>query len=107
MSAWLASLVLPGVVLAIVAMALATYLCRISGHFMMHLIPLTPPLRRALAALPGSIVAATVIPIIERLGLAAGLAVGAALLAMLIRRNEVLALGAGLSAAIAARALGL
>lgn len=107
MSAWLASLVAPGVVLAILAMALATYLCRISGHFMMHLIPLTPPLRRALAALPGSIVAATVIPIIERLGPAAGLAVGAALLAMLVRRNEVLALVAGLAVAIAARASGL
>ena len=97
----------PAAVAVILGMALATYLCRISGHFMMHLIPLTPPLRRALAALPGSIVAATVIPIIERLGLAAGLAVGAALLAMLVRRNEVLALVAGLAVAIAARASGL
>ncbi len=107
MSAWLASLVAPGVVLAILAMALATYLCRISGHFMMHLIPLTPPLRRALAALPGSIVAATVIPTIERIGISAGLAVGAALLAMLVRRNEILALVAGLTVAVVARSLGL
>jgi hypothetical protein len=52
-------------------------------------------------------VAETVIPIIERIGLSAGLAVGAALLAMLVRRNEVLALVAGLTVAIAARAWGL
>jgi uncharacterized membrane protein len=97
----------PGVAVAIAAMAVATYLCRISGYFMMSLIPLTPALKRALAALPGSIVAATVLPTIERLGLAAGIALGAALVVMLVRRNEILALVVGLSAAVAARALGL
>ena len=73
----------------------------------MNLIPFTPRLRRALAALPGSIVAATVLPIVERIGLAAGIALVAALGAMLIRRNEILALVVGLAAAIAARAWGL
>jgi uncharacterized membrane protein len=100
-------LLVPGVAAAIVAMGLATYLCRVSGYFAMNLIPFTPRLRRALAALPGSIIAATVLPIVERLGLAAGIALAAALGAMLIRRNEVLALMVGLAAAIAARAWGL
>jgi uncharacterized membrane protein len=104
---WLHALTTPGVATAILAMTLATYLCRVSGYFMMNVIPLTPPLRRALAALPGSIVAAAVLPTVERGGLAAGLALMAALAMMMIRRNEILALVAGLAVAGAARAWGL
>ncbi len=107
MTDWLAGITVPGVLIAIIAMAIATYLCRVSGYFMMNVIPLTPALRRALAALPGAIVAATVLPIVERSGLAAGLALAAALGAMLIRRNEILALAAGLGTAAIARAWGL
>ncbi len=107
MSELVASLTTPGVVVAILAMALATYLCRVSGYFAMNLIPFTPRLRRALAALPGSIIAATVLPLVERLGLAAGIALAAALGAMLIRRNEIFALVVGLTVAVAARAWGL
>lgn len=92
--------------LAILAMAVATYLCRISGVVMMGFIPLTPRVRRGLAALPGSIVVATVLPLIERLGLAAGLALLAAVASMVIRRSELLALLVGMSAVALARAFG-
>lgn len=95
-----------GPYLAILAMALATYLCRISGVVLMGFIPLTPHVRRGLAALPGSIVAATVLPLIERLGPAAGLALLAAVASMVIRRSEILALAVGMSVISAARALG-
>lgn len=107
MTDWLSLLLTPGVVMAILAMSLATYLCRVSGYFAMNLIPATPRVRRALAALPGSIILATVVPLIERIGPAAGLAIGAALLAMLVRRSEILALGVGLAVAATARAWGL
>ncbi len=100
-------LLTPGVVSAIALMAFVTYLCRISGVVMMNVIPLTPAVKRALGALPGSIIVASVLPIIERAGLAATLALAAALAAMMIRRNEVLALAAGLAVAAAARASGL
>lgn len=92
--------------LAILAMAVATYLCRISGVVMMGFIPLTPRVRRGLAALPGSIVVATVLPLIERLGLAAGLALLAAVASMVIRRSELLALLVGMSVVALARAFG-
>ena len=95
-----------GPYLAILAMAVATYLCRISGVVLMGFIPLTPHVRRGLAALPGSIVAATVLPLIERLGPAAGLALLAAVASMVIRRSEILALAVGMSVISAARALG-
>lgn len=95
-----------GAVLAILAMALATYLCRISGVVLMGFIPLTPHVRRGLAALPGSIIAATVLPLIERLGLAAGVALLAAVGSMVLRRSELLALIVGMGVIAGLRALG-
>ena len=54
-----------GAYAAILAMALATYLCRISGVALMSVIPLTTPVRPGMAALTGPIVAATVPPLID------------------------------------------
>ena len=95
-----------GPILAIFGMALATYLCRISGVVLMGFIPLTPHVRRGLAALPGSIIAATVLPLIERLGLAAAVALLAAIGSMVLRRSELLALLVGMGAIAGLRALG-
>ena len=95
-----------GAILAIAAMALATYLCRISGVVLMGFIPLTPHVRRGLAALPGCIIAATVLPLIERLGLAAAIALLAAVGSMVLRRSELLALVVGMSVIAGLRALG-
>jgi uncharacterized membrane protein len=103
----LATLFAPGVTMAITAMAVVTYLCRIGGYYLMHLVPLTGPLKRAFMALPGCIIAAAVLPIVDRLGSAAALAIGAALLSMLMRRSEVLALAVGLAVGAGARAFGL
>ena len=95
-----------GALIAITAMAAATYLCRISGVVLMGFIPLTPRVRRGLAALPGSIVVATVLPLIERLGLAAGLALLAAIASMVLRRSELLALVTGMTVVSLMRAAG-
>lgn len=95
-----------GAIIAILAMGLASYLCRISGVVLMGYVPLTPAVRRGLAALPGSIVVATVLPLIERLGLAAGVALAVAMATMAIRRSELLALVIGMATIAAARALG-
>lgn len=95
-----------GPYLAIVAMAAATYLCRISGVVLMGYVPLTPPVRRGLKALPGSIIAATVLPVVERLGIAAGAALAAGLLTMIVLRNELLALLVGMGVVAALRAIG-
>lgn len=95
-----------GPVLAILAMAVATYLCRISGVVLMGFIPLTPHVRRGLAALPGSIIAATVLPLIERLGPAAAVALLAAIGSMVLRRSELLALLVGMGTIAGLRALG-
>ena len=95
-----------GPALAIGAMAIATYLCRISGVVLMSRVRLTPAVQRALAALPGSIVVATVLPIAARSGPDAVAGILAGIIAMALTRNEVVALAAGLGLAAAIRLLG-
>ena len=61
-----------GVLIAIAAMAVATYPMRVGGFWLMGHVPLTPRLRRMLEALPGTVVVATVLPILVREGVAGG-----------------------------------
>jgi uncharacterized membrane protein len=96
-----------GPYLAILAMALATYLCRVSGVVLMGFLPLTPAVRRGLAALPGSIIVATVLPVVERLGISAGIALVAAIACMALFRNQLLTLVVGMGVVALARAAGL
>ena len=97
----------PLVLPALLAMAAIVLLMRAGGFWLMGRVPLTPRVRRTLEALPGSIVAAIVLPIVARIGLVAALAVVAAALVMTWRRNELVAVAAGIAVAIAARAAGL
>jgi len=87
-------------------MALATYPMRAGGFWLMGRVPLTPRVRRILEALPGAVVMATVVPILAREGVAALAAILAALAVTFVRRNEFLALAAGVVAGAAARAAG-
>lgn len=96
-----------GPYVAIAAMAAATYLCRAGGVVLMSRVRLTKPIERALRALPGSIVVATVLPIAIRGGVPAILGLVAALTTMSLSRHELPALLAGLAAVTAARAAGL
>ncbi|MDC7784857.1 AzlD domain-containing protein [Rhodoplanes sp. TEM] len=96
-----------GVWVAIAAMALVTYAMRAGGYWIMGRVPLTARIQRMLAALPGSILAATVLPIVANGGAATALAVGAGALVMLVGRNDFLAVATGMAVAAAARAAGL
>ena len=94
----------PGTLVAILAMGAVTYAMRAGGFWLMAHVPLTARVRRILDALPGTVVVATVLPIVVREGVPAALAIAAAGAAMLIRRNDFLAVLAGMAAAAAARA---
>jgi uncharacterized membrane protein len=96
-----------GPYLAILAMTAATYACRTSGALLMSRVRLTPRVERALGALPGSIIVATVLPIAVRSGPAAFVGLFAALAAMRVLRHDLAALLSGLAAVILARAVGL
>lgn len=96
-----------GAVAAILAMAAATHLIRFAGFWLMGRVALTPRLRRMLDALPGAVVAATVVPIVVKSGPAAALGMTAVAALMLVRRNEFLAVFAGIGVVALARAAGL
>lgn len=97
----------PVTLFAILVMAAVTYPMRVGGFWLMGHVPLTPRLQRMLEALPGTVVVATIVPILASDGPPAALAIAAAGAVMLVRRNDLLAVVVGMAAAALARAYGL
>jgi uncharacterized membrane protein len=93
--------------LAILAMGATVFLMRAGGFWLMGHVTVTPRVRRMLEALPGSIVAAIVLPVIAKIGLVAAIGVAVAATTMVLRRNEFLAVITGVLVGVAARAAGL
>ncbi len=96
-----------GPMAGILAMALATYVTRVAGFWLMGHVPLTLRVRRMLEMLPGAIVVATVAPLVAKAGLPGLIGISVTLASMLLRRNEFLAVALGLTAVSLARAFGL
>jgi uncharacterized membrane protein len=92
---------------AIAAMAAMTYLVRVGGFWMMGHVSITPRVHRMLDALPGSVVAAIILPVVAKNGLPALLAVIAVIAVMMVRRNDFIAIGIGLAVAALSRAAGI
>ena len=91
----------------IAATALTTYLLRIAGYVLMARVPITPRVKRALEALPGSIFVATVAPIALKAGFPGVAATAAAALAMYFTKREMPALAAGVALVAGFRAPGV
>jgi uncharacterized membrane protein len=96
-----------GALFAILAMALVTLMTRFAGYWLMGHIPLTKRVRRVLEILPGAIMAATIVPIVAKVGPAALIAVLVAAGSMIVKRNEFIAAGLALVAVSLARAFGV
>lgn len=95
-----------GDVFIVVLLATAvTYVWRAGGYWLMGFVKPTPRIERALAALPGSIVAAIVLPTVARTGVVAAVAIAVALAVVIWRKNNILALLSGLAVAAALRAV--
>ena len=92
-----------GVWIAIAAMAVVTYAIRAGGFWLMGYVPLTQRVRSILNALPGSVIAAIIVPLAVRGGTAATAAVVTALVVMALRRNDLLAVVCGIGAAVLVR----
>ena len=78
-----------------------------AGVVLMTRVRITPRVERGLRALPGSIIMATILPLVLDGGLPAIVSVGAAIVAMVLTRSNSLALAAGLGTLSILRALGL
>jgi uncharacterized membrane protein len=94
----------PAVVIAILAMAAATYLTRAGGYWLMGHVNLTPRVRKMLEASPGAVIVATVLPLVARDGAAAAAAVVTGAVVMYLLRRDYLAVFAGMAVAAAVRA---
>jgi len=94
-----------GSVLAIAAMTLVTFLCRIAGVVVMSRVRITPRIERGLRALPGSIILATILPIVIDNGWPAIVALVATVATMALTRIDLLSLAAGLGTLSVIRAL--
>lgn len=92
--------------IAIAAMAAATATTRIAGYWMMSYVPLTRRVHRMLDALPGSVIAATVVPVALNGGVVAATAIATATIVMVIRHNALLAMATGVAVAALMRAGG-
>jgi uncharacterized membrane protein len=95
------------VMLAIAAMTLVTLSLRLGGYFMMSYVTVTPRIRRVLDALPGSVIAAAVLPVALQGGFVAITAVVLAMLAMYFSRSDIVAIVIGVGAAALLRAIGM
>jgi uncharacterized membrane protein len=95
-----------GSVFAIAAMTLVTFLCRIAGVVVMSRVRITPRIERGLRALPGSIILATILPVVIDNGWPAMIALAAAIIVMALTRIDIVGLLAGLGTLAVIRALG-
>ena len=95
-----------GFAAVIIVMTIAVYLTRAGGYWLIGRVTIGPRLRKMLDALPGAIIAATIAPLLLHGGLSALCAVGAALAAMILLRNDFAAVAAGLGTAALVRAAG-
>jgi uncharacterized membrane protein len=95
------------VMLVIVAMAAVTLSLRLGGYFLMSYVTVTPRVRRMLDALPGSVIAAAVLPVALQGGPVAIAAVALAMLAMYLSRSDIVAIVVGVGTAALLRAMGL
>ena len=91
----------------VAAMALVTLALRTTGFFMMRYVPMTPPIQRMLDALPGSIIAAAVLPVVVQGGRVAWMAVLSAMVAMWLTRSDFVAVIVGMGVAALVRFYGL
>jgi uncharacterized membrane protein len=87
-------------------MTLVTFLCRIAGVVVMSRVRITPRIERGLRALPGSIILATILPVVIDNGWPAVIALAAAIIAMAVTRIDIVGLITGLGTLAVIRAFG-
>jgi uncharacterized membrane protein len=102
-----AELMRTDIMIAIAVMGLVTVALRTSGFWLMGFVPVTPRVKRMLDALPGSIIAAAVLPAVAQGGIVAALAVVSAMVSMWLTRNDFVAVVTGMGIAALARLAGL
>ena len=95
----------PGVLSAIIAMALVTYLTRIAGYWVVRRFTLSGRIAAGLEAVPGAILIALIAPAALTTGIAESAAAGAAVAVAVLRGPMLVAVASSAGLAAALRAL--
>lgn len=95
----------PDVLLAIVLMALATYLCRAGGFFLMRFVRITPRVEAGLRALPIALMGAILGPIAANGGPPEWVGLVVSIVAMRLSGNEFVAVLLGIATVAGLRAI--
>ncbi len=95
----------PGLALIILAMALVTQATRWGGVFIMSFIPLGYRVRLFIQAMSGSVLVASITPMAFEGDLAARMALAVTALVVLLLKNQLLAIAAGMLTAAMLRQL--
>ena len=91
--------------LALAAMAVASYACRVAGFVLMRFVPVTPTVNAALKAIPLGVMIGIVTPAVAAGKLPEIVGLGVVGLAMKLARNDLAAAVAGAAAVGICRAL--
>ena len=83
-----------------------SYACRAAGFLLMRYVPFTAPVRRGLEALPGSVIAAVMLPGAIDAGIPGLAGASAGILGMAIFKHDIAAIVLGCGAAALARVSG-
>ncbi len=95
----------PDVLAAILAMAVAAFLCRAGGYFLMRYVPITPRVEVALRMIPMAIVASMLAVAATRGGPPEWAGIAAAMATMAVVRNDFAAILAGIATVAGLRLL--
>jgi uncharacterized membrane protein len=95
----------PDVLAAILAMAAAAYLCRAGGFYLMRFVALTPRVEATLCAIPVALVASILAVAAVKGGPPEWAGMFAAMLSMVVTRNDFAAMVAGVGVVAVIRSL--
>jgi uncharacterized membrane protein len=87
----------------LLALALASYACRVGGFWLMRFVVVTPRLRATLAAAPLAVMLGIVTPVAMRGGLAEWIGLIATFVAMRLAKSDLIAMFCGIAAVALAR----
>lgn len=87
----------------LLALALASYACRVGGFWLMRFVMVTPRLRATLAAAPLAVMLGIVIPAALRGGIAEWVGLAATFIAMRFTGSDLVAMFCGIAAVALAR----
>lgn len=88
----------------LLALALASYACRVGGFWLMRFVTVTPRLQATLSAAPLAVMLGIVTPVAMRGGVAEWIGLVATFIAMRVSRSDLAAMFCGIAAVALARA---